>query len=64
MPFEGMPQRFLTAATDVGVGGIDEVDAQIKGRIDDLVDLFLRELICPKPICAEANDGHPGSGTP
>ena len=63
-PLESMPQGFLTAATDVGVGGIDEVDAQIKGRIDDLIDLFLRELICPEPIRAEADDGHPDSGTP
>jgi hypothetical protein len=59
-----MPQSFLTAATDVGIRGIDEVDAQIKGHIDDLVDLFLRQLICAKPIRAETNDGHPDAGTP
>jgi hypothetical protein len=56
MALEGLPQGFLSAATNIGVGGIDNVDAQRHGRLDDLVDFRLGEFVCAKPIRAEADD--------
>jgi hypothetical protein len=50
-----LPQGFLRAATHIGVGGIDEVDAQLQGGIDDLVDFCLGECIGVKSIHAEAD---------
>ena len=53
-----LPEGFLTAASHVGVRGVNEVDPHIQGRVENTVDLSRGQAVRAKAIRAQAYHRH------